>query len=93
MDKMLRAEIIGEVRKAMAESLELYGERWVTGQELCEQIACFTKSWLRMYGHTLPRQQVVVTEPNGEDHKTGWCYPLHRIMRMFESGQLVGLKI
>ena len=40
MDKMLRAEIVGEVRRAMKESLEMYREQWVSGEELCKQISC-----------------------------------------------------
>lgn len=93
MDKMLRAEIAGEVRQAMTEAMELYGERWVSGQELGEQIACFSKSWLRVYGKLLPRMQVVVTEESGDEHKSGWCYPLHRILRMMENGQVKDLRL
>lgn len=91
MDKQLRAEIVGEVRKAMTEAFELYGERWVTAEELCKQISCITKSWIRTYGHILPREQVIVTDSDNVPHHTGWCYPLHKILRMMESGQMKGL--
>ena len=94
MDKMLRSEIMGEVRRAMVESLELYNEKWVTGQELCQQMGCFTKSWLKSYGYTLPREQVVVTEQDsGAAHSTGWCYPLHKIQRMLSTGELKNITI
>ena len=91
MDKMLRAEIIGEVRRAMKESLEMYQEQWVSGDELCKQMNFFSRSWLRSYGHTLPREQVVVTDD--KPHRTGWCYPLHRIQRMLQSGELKALRV
>ena len=38
MDKMLRAEIMGEVRRAMQESLEMYREQWVTDKELMKLV-------------------------------------------------------
>lgn len=94
MDKMLRAEIVAEVRKAMRESLEMYREEWVSGDELCKQVQCFSKSWLRIYGHALPRGQVVVTEDeSGQEHRTGWCYPLNRIKRMVATGEMKGLRV
>ena len=91
MDKMLRAEIVGEVRRAMQESLEMYREQWVTEKELMKHVQCLNKTWFKTYGHTLPREQVVVTDD--KPHRTGWCYPLHRIQRMLQSGELKTLKI
>lgn len=88
---MLRAEIVGEVRKAMQESLEMYREQWVTEKELMKHVQCLNKTWFKTYGHTLPREQVVVTDD--KPHRTGWCYPLHRIQRMLQSGELKTLKI
>ena len=92
MDKMLRAEIMGEVRRAMVESLELYNEKWVTGQELCQQMGCFTKSWLKRYGHALPRKQPRVTDERGERHESSWLYPRNKIQRMFASGEIEELR-
>lgn len=88
---MLRAEIVGEVRRAMQESLEMYREQWVTEKELMKHVQCLNKTWFKTYGHTLPREQVVVTDD--KPHRTGWCYPLHRIQRMLQSGELKTLKI
>lgn len=88
MDKILRAEIIAEVRRAMADSLEIYREQWVTGDELAKQVQCFTKSWLKAYGNSLPRERATVMGDDGEVHSTGWCYPLNRIRRMVAQGQL-----
>lgn len=91
MDKMLKSEIIGVVQRSMKESMELYNERWVDDSELCKQIGCITKGWIRLYGHTLPREQIVVTDIKGP-HRTSWCYPLHRILRMMDAGDLAKLK-
>lgn len=92
MDKELRAEIVREVRRAMVDAFELYQERWVDGRELCKEIGCFSTDWLRRYGYTLPREQVIVNE-NDTTHKTGWCYPLHRIQRMMREGNLKNIII
>lgn len=91
IDKMLQSEIIGIVERSMKKSMEQYNERWVDATELRKQIGCITKGWLRSYGHTLPREQVVVTDSKGS-HRTGWCYPLHRILRMMDAGDLTKLK-
>lgn len=94
MDKMLRAEIVAEVRKAMRESLEMYREEWVTDKELMKHVQCLNKTWFRTYGHTLPREQVVVTEDESDqEHRTGWCYPLNRIKRMVATGEMKGLRV
>ena len=55
MDRLLRAEIVAEVRKSMTEILEVANERWLTGDELCEQFQMFSKGWLTAYGDRLPR--------------------------------------
>lgn len=94
MDKMLRAEIMGEVRRAMQESLEMYREEWVTDKELMKHVQCLNKTWFKTYGHTLPREQVVVTEKeSGKPHYTSWCYPLHKIQRMLSTGELKNITI
>ena len=93
MDKMLRAEIMGEVRRAMQESLEMYREQWVTDKELMKHVQCLNKTWFKTYGRTLPREQVIVTDSDNVPHRTTWCYPLHRIQRMLQSGELKALRV
>ena len=34
MDKLLRTEIINEVKRSMREALEVADERWINGEEL-----------------------------------------------------------
>ena len=46
MDKMLRAEIVNTVNRAVMEANEMYQERWLTDEMLCEHIGVFTKRWL-----------------------------------------------
>ena len=48
----------------------------------------FTPNWLKLYGHLLPRTRAEVAEQSGERHVTGWCYPVGKIGRMIESGEI-----
>lgn len=93
MDRQLRAEIVNTVNKTIREMMEQYNEKWLTGDQLCEQFGCFTKGWLKNYGYTLPRTQGVVTDENGEQHRTSWIYPLHRINRMIMDGTIKELSM
>lgn len=87
IDALLRVQIIAEVKNAMSEVLESSQEEWLTGDELGRRIQFFTKSWLKTYGQLLPRERVTVDDVEGT-HRTGWCYPLHRIQRMIADGKL-----
>ena len=86
MDRMLRAEIVAEVRKSMTEILEVANERWLTGDELCQQFQMFSPGWLKAYGERLPRQRAEVSD-NGVK-VSRWAYPQHRIARMIQEGSI-----
>ena len=88
IDALLRMQIVAEVKKVMTEVLEKNREEWVTGDQLSKQFAFFTAHWLRTYGQLLPRERVGVVMSDNNEHKTSWCYPLHRIQRMIEEGKL-----
>ena len=87
MDKLLRAEIVAEVRRSMAEVMEVANERWLTADELCDQFQMFSRSWLKNYGERLPRQRAEVTSPDGTKC-TRWAYPQHKIARMIHDGYI-----
>lgn len=87
MDKLLRAEIIGEVTRAMREVIESMEERWVSEKELSSYFSFFSRGWLRYHGHLLPREKVKLRDSDGTLHVNGWGYPLHRIERMVLEGK------
>jgi hypothetical protein len=76
------------VKQAHAEAAEMYNERYVTGRELCEQIAMFSPNWLENFGWKLPRERIEVTDDEGKTRATRWGYPLHAIQRMIAEGRL-----
>ena len=86
MDARLRAEIVTEVRKSMTEILEVANERWLTGDELCQQFQMFSPGWLKAYGDRLPRQRAEVMDDGIKVSR--WAYPQHRIARMIHAGTI-----
>lgn len=93
MDKMLKKELVIEMRNLMKAVFEQNHEQWVTGKQLAAQIGCFTAAWLKNYGQALPRTRAIVTDKDGIEHAGSWIYPLHRIQRMIESDKIKNLKI
>ena len=91
MDKKLRDDILAEVRNAMRDIAETYDEKYVTGKELCKQIAMFSPNWLENFGWKLPRERIIVTDEDGETRVTRWGYPLHQIQRMIAEGRMRNL--
>ena len=87
MDKKLKEEIVATVRKAQMEAAEMYNEKYVTGAELCKQIAMFSPNWLENFGWKLPRERIEVTDDSGERRVTRWGYPLHMLQRMVQEGR------
>lgn len=80
MDRLLREEIISEVKRATAEAFEVYNERYVTAKELMDQFGMITTDWLKKHGERLPR--VKVPDSNRI------AYPLHKIARMVADGTI-----
>ena len=93
LDKQTREAIAASVRKAVMDANEVYDEVWLTGKQLSEQVGFFTKEWLKRYGMTLQREAVKVRDESGVVHRTGWCYPKKRILRMIAEGELRTLKV
>lgn len=88
MDAALKREIRDTVRSAIEDIKEMYEERWVGGKELGQAITCFSPYWIKTYGHLLPRLAVEVEKEDGTKTRTGYVYPLHKILRMLAEGKL-----
>lgn len=93
IDPALRAQIVGEVRRALVEGVEINDEHWLSEEQLMEQFAMFTKGWMRRYGILLPRTQAVVREDDGTEHRTSWCYPRNIIQRMIITNKIQNLEL
>lgn len=48
----------------------------------------FTPSWLKRYGHKLPRTRAIVTGEDGQQHTTGWAYPRNKMQRLIRENSI-----
>ena len=86
-------ELKSVVRRTMEEQMEMYSEVWLTADQCANTFPSLTKSWLKRYGHAIQgRRQVKVEDERGEQHVSGWLYPMHKIQRMFATGEIEQLK-
>ena len=92
MSKEEMMELKAVVRRTMEEEMELYSEVWLTGDDLAKQFGTFTKSWLKRYGHALPRKHPAVTDETGTKHESSYIYPRNKIQRMIASGEIEKLQ-
>ena len=88
LEKELQCAIMQTIEEGVREAMSQFGEEYVTGKELCKRFQMFTPNWLKLYGHLLPRTRAEVTEQTGKVRVTGWCYPVNKIGRMIESGEI-----
>ena len=84
MDKLLRTEIINEVKLAM----RTYSERWLTAEQICEHVGTLTPRWLKDHGQMFNRTRLEWTDTNGNRHSQAWLYPLHEIQEMILNGRI-----
>lgn len=83
-DKLTREAIAQAVSKAINERMEVYTERWLTADEVCQTFGMLSPDWLKRYGHKLPRERMEVTDSKtGKVTASRWAYPLHRLERFF----------
>lgn len=88
MDKQFKAQILAEVRAAVTATLEMSEEKWLTGDQLAEQFGCFSPSWIAHHGELLPRTQMIFEDKEGNEKRSRWCYPMHKINRMLADGSI-----
>ena len=85
----MEAKIIAAVAKAAKDHYEVYEERWVTAEELCQHVGLMSERWLRENGYLLPRTPVAWKDKNGEEHTSKqFMYPLHKILAMVADGRI-----
>jgi hypothetical protein len=91
IDRELRAEILATVRAATQQAQEENQEVWLSKEQLLAQFGFLSESWLRRYGHTLPRTKAVVVDEDGTRHETGFAYPRNKIQKMIRNNEIKNL--
>ena len=92
IDKDTRMAIAAAVQAAVQSEIAKQAEEWLTAEELCKKYQMFNKDWLKRYGHSLPRTCALVTDENGETHKTRWAYASHEISRLIANNGIKQLR-
>ena len=95
MDKLLRAEIVAEVKRSLADVNEVYQEELLTKDQLCEQFPMFTPSWIKTFGEksAIPRERISVQSEDGSGVRSRYMYPKHKINRLIAEGYFRNLAI
>ncbi len=88
MDKQLKDEIVKVVSQATAQAYEVYNEKYLTPDALCEQFQMITPSWIKEHGHKLPRAKFTTKGKDGREKSTRYGYPQHKIARMIAEGNI-----
>ena len=95
MDKLLRDEIVAEVKRSIAEVNEMYQEEWLTKEQLCETFPMFTSSWIKTFGEksAIPRERISVQSEDGSGVRSRYMYPKHKINRLITEGYFRNISI
>jgi hypothetical protein len=83
------AEAIEEgIRKGMEKALGVYGEVWLSAEDVVKQFGMISEVFLTRKGKLLPRERVEYVGENGLVHVGKWAYPRNRLQEMIASGEL-----
>ena len=94
MDRILRAEIVAEVKQTVAEVMEGADEVWLSPDEFCKTFGMFSPEWLRRHGELLPREKVRIVLADGTVKESrSWAYPKHKINRLIREGKLREIRL
>ena len=94
MDRILRAEIVAEVKQTVAEVMEGADEVWLSPEDMSKQFSMFTPEWLRRNGELLPREKVRIVLADGAVKESrSWAYPKHKINRLSREGKLREIRL
>ena len=89
LDNEIKKELAEVIGSAIAAGRRSRDERFVTGKRLCEMYQMFIPSWVKTYGHLLPRiKAAVLDETTGERFHTGWAYNVAAIQKMIDGNRL-----
>lgn len=77
------------IKKGMEKALGMYGEVWLTAEDVVKQFGMISEDFLKRKGKLLPRERVEYVGDDGLVHAGGkWAYPRNRIQEMIMSGEL-----
>ena len=86
--RMIAEAIEVGIKKGMEKALGMYGEVWLTAEDVVKQFGMISEDFLKRKGKLLPRERVEYVGEDGLVHVGKWAYPRNRIQEMIMSGEL-----
>lgn len=85
---LIAAAIEKGIQRGMEKALGMYGEVWLSAEEVVKQFGMISEDFLKRKGKLLPRERVEYVGEDGLVHVGKWAYPRNRIQEMIASGEL-----
>lgn len=86
--RLIAEAIEAGIKKGMEKALGMYGEVWLTAEEVVKQFGMISEDFLKRNGKLLPRERVEYVGEDGQVHFGKWAYPRNRLQEMIASGEL-----
>lgn len=86
--RMIAEAIEVGIKKGMEKALGMYGEVWLSAEDVVKQFGMISEDFLKRKGNLLPRERVEYVGEDGIVHVGKWAYPRNRLQEMIASGEL-----
>jgi hypothetical protein len=86
--RMIAEAIEVGIKKGMEKALGVYGEVWLTAEDVVKQFGMISEDFIKRRGKLLPRARVEYVGEDGLVHVGKWAYPRNRIQEMIMSGEM-----
>jgi len=88
MQRLIAEAIEAGVKKGMEKALGMYGEVWLSAEDVLKQFGMISEDFLKRKGKLLPRERVEYVGEDGNVHAGKWAYPRNRLQDMIQRGEL-----
>ena len=86
--RMIAEAIEVGIKKGMEKALGVYGEVWLTADEVVKQFGMISEDFIKRRGKLLPRERMEWLDVKGVVHQGAWAYPRNELQRMIQAGEL-----
>lgn len=86
--RMIAEAIEVGIKKGMEKALGVYGEVWLTADEVVKQFGMISEDFIKRRGKLLPRERMEWQDEKGVVHQGAWAYPRNELQRMIQAGEL-----
>ena len=86
--RMIAEAVEAGIKKGMEKAMGMYGEVWLTAEDVVKQFGMISADFLRRKGKLLPRERVEWTDEDGVVHVGSWAYPRNQLQEMISRGEL-----